>query len=181
EVRGQYLEHGTLAVDGLDGSFTLALLDGPARRVILYRNLVGAGFTYYYADSDGLLFGGNLADLVDLAGVAPRPNAAALPSFFLSRFVPGHETLFDGFHRLLTGEQLTWDEGGLTRVQRHTFADLRSSARTTDHVEELEATMAAVLSDCAAHRPNAANLLSGGIDSSYIQAVWNRVARKDAE
>ena len=31
EVRCHYLEHGDLAVEGLEGSFTLALLDGQAR------------------------------------------------------------------------------------------------------------------------------------------------------
>ena len=35
EIRCHYLEHGTLAVDDLDGSFTLALLDSQAERVIL--------------------------------------------------------------------------------------------------------------------------------------------------
>src|SRR4051812_29327674 len=44
EVRCQYLEHGKLALESLEGSFTLVLLDGHARRVLLYRNLVGAGF-----------------------------------------------------------------------------------------------------------------------------------------
>jgi asparagine synthase (glutamine-hydrolysing) len=176
EIRAHYLENGTLDVDGLDGSFTLALLDGPARRAILYRNLVGAGFTYYHVGHDGLMFGGNLADLVDVAGVPPRPNREALPSFFLYRFVPGRETLFDGFFRLLPGEQLTWDDGGFTLTQRHTFADLRSPSGGSDCVEELEATMAAVVRDCAAHRPKTANLLSGGVDSSYLQSVWNRVA-----
>src|ERR1700722_7012769 len=82
EVRGEYLEHGTLAVDALDGSLSLALLDGPAGRVILYRNLVGAGSTYYHTTSDGLLFGSNLADLVDSAGSPPAPNRDALPTFF---------------------------------------------------------------------------------------------------
>jgi asparagine synthase (glutamine-hydrolysing) len=181
EIRGQYLERGTLAVDGLDGSFSVALLDAQTRRVVLYRNLVGAGFTYYHVGRDGLLFGSNLADLVDSAGAAPQPNRAALPSFFLYRFVPGRETLFDGFYRLLPGEQLLWDEHGLTRVQRHTFADWQPTSRGSDPVEELEATMAVVLQDCAALRPNTANLLSGGIDSSYLQAVWNRVALSDNE
>ena len=45
ELRCQYLEHNELAVDGLDGSFTVALLDAQMGRVILYRNLVGTGFT----------------------------------------------------------------------------------------------------------------------------------------
>jgi asparagine synthase (glutamine-hydrolysing) len=179
EVRCHYLEHGGLDVDGLEGSFTLALLDGQARRVLLYRNLVGAGFTYYHAGPDGLLFGSNLARLVDTAGAAPRPNPDALPAFFLYRFVPGPETLFDGFLRLLPGEEVCWEAGRLTRRQRHTFADLRGPAVAADAVERLDETMGRVLADCAALRPGTANLLSGGVDSSYLQAVWNRVAPLD--
>jgi asparagine synthase (glutamine-hydrolysing) len=177
EVRCHYLEHGTLDVDGLEGSFTLALLDGHTRRVLLYRNLVGAGFTYYHSGPDGLLFGSNLAQLVDAAGAPLRPNRHALPAFFLYRFVPGHETLFDGFLRLMPGEQVSWEAGRLTRVQRHTFADLRGPRTVgADAVERLDETMGRVLADCAALRPGTANLLSGGVDSSYLQAVWDRVA-----
>jgi asparagine synthase (glutamine-hydrolysing) len=180
EVRCHYLERGELAVDDLEGSFTLALLDGPARRVILYRNLVGTGFTYFRASTEGLWFGGNLAELVDAAGEAPRPNTSALPAFFLYRCVPGRETLFDGWCRLLPGEQVTWSCHGLMRVQRHTFADLRlSEPIRADAVERLDETMGQVLADCATLRPQTANLLSGGVDSSYLQAVWNRVAAGD--
>jgi asparagine synthase (glutamine-hydrolysing) len=176
EVRCHYLEHGELAVEWLEGSFTLALLDGQARRVLLYRNLVGSGFTYYHASTDGLLFGGNLAELVDAAPAAPRPNRDALPAFFLYRWVPGRETLFDGFFRLLPGEQVCWDARGLTRVQRQTFADLRGKIiDDTEAVDLLDETMERVLIDCARLRPATANLLSGGVDSSYLQAVWNRV------
>jgi asparagine synthase (glutamine-hydrolysing) len=176
EVRAEYLEHGSLAVDGLEGSFALALLDGPAGRVVLYRNLVGAGSTYYHATPGGLLFGSNLVDLVEAAGNSPVPNRDALPTFFLYRSVPGRDTLFDGFHRLLPGEQISCDARGLTRVQRHTFAGLRGRpVAAADALDALEATMTAVVRDCAAHRPGAANLLSGGVDSSYLQVVWNRV------
>jgi asparagine synthase (glutamine-hydrolysing) len=179
ELRCHYLEHGTLAVGGLEGSFSLALLDAAAGRVVLYRNVVGAGFTYYHAGPGGLLFGSNLADLVDAAGVAARPNRDVLPGFFLYRCVPGRDTLFEGFHRLLPGEQLTWDARGFARVQRQTLGGLRAEVINGDALVRLDATMAAVLGDCAAHRPGAANLLSGGVDSSYLQAVWNRVAAGD--
>jgi asparagine synthase (glutamine-hydrolysing) len=176
QVRAGYLERGTLAADGLDGSFTLALLDGPAGRVVLYRNLVGTGATYYHAAPGGLLFGSNLADLVAASGTTPAPDRDALPSHFLYRTVPGRETLFDGFHRLLPGEQVTRDARGLTRQQRHTFADLCGRpVAAAEALDALGATMAEVVRDCAAHRPGAVNLLSGGVDSSYLQTVWNRV------
>ena len=174
-IRCHYLEHGDLAVDGLEGSFTIALVDGQARRVFLYRNLVGAGFTYYHTGPNGFLFSGNLAQLVEASEAPRRPNRDLLPLFFLYRFTPGRDTLFEGFHRLLPGEQLVWDERGLTRTQRHTFADLRETQAAADSVERLQDTMKAILSDCAAVYPGAANLLSGGVDSSYIQAVWNGV------
>jgi len=180
EIRCHYLEQGELAIDWLDGSFTLALLDGQARRVLLYRNLVGSGFTYYHADAGGLLFGSNLADLVDAAHVAPRANRDAVPSFFLFRWVPGRETLFDGFFRLLPGEQICWDTRGLTRVQRQNFAQLRGKTiEDEEAVEVLDATMERVLTDCARLRPGTANLLSGGVDSSYLQAIWGRVTLGD--
>ena len=176
EIRCHYLEHGELAVEWLEGSFTLALLDGQARRVLLYRNLVGSGFTYYHAEGDGLLFGSNLAELVDAAHVVPHANRDALPAFFLYRCVPGRETLFDGFFRLLPGEQVCWDARGLTRVQRQTFADLRGrTIPDSEAVDLLDETMDHVLLDCARLRPATANLLSGGVDSSYLQAVWARM------
>jgi asparagine synthase (glutamine-hydrolysing) len=176
EIRCHYLEHGTLAVDDLDGSFTIALLDSQAERVILYRNLVGTGFTYYHATRDGLLFGGNLTELLELAQARPAPNRDVLPAFFLFRCVPGRETLFSDFHRLLPGEQISWDRRGLTRQQRHTFAGLRGeTVGPADALERVEATLSAVLADCSAHRPGVVNLLSGGVDSSYIQAVYNGV------
>src|SRR5271165_6117384 len=167
ELRCHYLEHGTLAVDDLEGSFTLALLDSHTERVILYRNLIGSGFTYYRAGPDGLLFGGNLAELVDLSEQVPRANRDVLPAFFLFRCVPGRETLFEDHFRLLPGEQISWDRRGMTRVQRHTLATLHGDrvpdAVALDRVEEI---MSAVLLDCAALYPDAANLLSGGVDSS---------------
>jgi asparagine synthase (glutamine-hydrolysing) len=174
ELRCHYLERGELDVDGLDGSFTVALCDSQAERVVLYRNLVGSGFTYYHAGPEGLLFAGNLAELAGLTGRGLAANREALPSFFLFRCVPGRDTLLADFHRLLPGEELTWDHRGLTRRQRHTFAHLATSTvPEAEAVERVEAVLSAVLADGHALRPGAANLLSGGIDSSYLQAVWN--------
>ncbi len=180
EIRCHYLERGELSIEWLDGSFTLALLDGQARRTLLYRNLFGSGFTYYRPSRDGLLFGSNLADLVDAAPTTPRSNRDVLPAFFLYRCVPGRETLFDGFYRLLPGEQVCWDARGFTREQRQTFADLRGTpVSPSESVDLLDETMERVLQDCAQLRPGTANLLSGGVDSSFLQAIWNRVTPGD--
>jgi asparagine synthase (glutamine-hydrolysing) len=174
-----YLHHGTLPVEKLEGSFTVALLDGRDGKLLLYRNLVGTGSTYYAETPGGLLFAGNLTDLVDALGEAPGPNDGALPAFFLYRCVPGRETLFEGVFRLMPGEIVTWDPcHGLRRSFAQTLADLRRPRpRGADPVSLVEETLSTVVADCSALRPGMANLLSGGLDSSYLQVLWNRAAR----
>jgi asparagine synthase (glutamine-hydrolysing) len=180
ELRCHYLEHGELPLDTLEGSFTLALLDAQASCVVLYRNLVGAGFTYYWTTPNSLLFSSNLMHLVEESGQEPCSNQEVLPTFFLYRFVSGSDTLFKGFHRLLPGEMIRWDRRGLTRQQQQTFANLTEERKVgSEALDRLEETMKAVLADCAVLQPQAANLLSGGVDSSYLQAIWSRVALED--
>ena len=171
---------GELPVEQLEGSFTLALLDGRKGKLLLYRNLVGTGFTYYTERHGGLVFGGNLAELVRMLDGDCRPNRQALPIFFLYRSVPGRQTLFDGIFRLMPGELLTFDARGLKTEQRQTFADLDEPNKTREEsVDRLEEVMSRIMADCATLDPKAANLLSGGVDSSYIQAHWNAAIGRD--
>src|SRR5262245_50051706 len=65
EIWRIYSEHDDLPIDQLDGSFTVVLADGAAGRLLLYRNLVGNGFTYYAEVNNGFAFASNLADMVD--------------------------------------------------------------------------------------------------------------------
>lgn len=181
DVAGKILDHyrqtGSLPAERLEGSFTLTLLDRHKGKIILYRNLVGNGFTYYTQTSQGFLFGSNLAELVQMCDRSPKPNPKALPAFFLFRFVPGRQTLFQDCYRLLPGEELTFDGQVICRRQRQTFADLRQNdSESIDSVDRVEQTMAAVLADQKARRPDTVNLLSGGVDSTYLQAIWNRVS-----
>ncbi len=174
-IHDHYILHDDLPVDELDGSFTITLLDARRGWTLLYRNLVGAGFTYYTEADGAFWFGSNLVDLVENCGTPPQPNTEALPAFFLFRFVPGQATLFESVHRLLPGEMIVHDGRTLTRRQRQTFADLqepRSVGR--EALDRVEETLGRIVGDCAMHCPHAANLLSGGVDSSVLQALWNR-------
>ncbi len=67
-ILSRYLKCGELPIDRWDGSFTVILADGEAGQLILQRNVVGSGFTYYTETPYGLAFGSNLADLVRWSG-----------------------------------------------------------------------------------------------------------------
>ena len=69
----------------LDGSFTVVLTDARKGKLLLYRNLIGTGFTYYTEAYGGLIFASNLAELVGFLDTTPKPNASVLPVLFLYR------------------------------------------------------------------------------------------------
>ena len=73
-----YRRHQDLPVERLEGSFTIALLDGEAGRLLLFRNIVGTGFTYYTQTPEGLFFSRNLANLVRHLDTSLSPNEAVL-------------------------------------------------------------------------------------------------------
>jgi asparagine synthase (glutamine-hydrolysing) len=175
----QYYEStGALPLHCLEGAYTLALLDGNRGRVLLYRNLVDNGFTYYTIGRDEFRFASNLADLIEAAAVTPQLNTAALPAYFLYRFVPGRETLFRDICRLMPGELISYDGHRLCRRQKQTFADLRNHpVAVRDAIDAVEQVMGGVLKEVSDRLPRTANLLSGGVDSSFIQAMWNRACQ----
>lgn len=178
ELLHEFRNSGTLPVDKVEGSFTVVALDARSGKVKLFRNLVGTGYTYYYQRSDAFLFSNNLPMLLQVIGDTPSVNRDVLPLLFMYRFPIGRPTLFEGIQRLMPGECLQYAAGNLSVVQRQTLADLEEEPISAgEAVERLESTMARVMKDCASIDPRAVVLLSGGVDSSYIQAHWNRVCR----
>ncbi|MEI8371253.1 MAG: asparagine synthase-related protein [Planctomycetota bacterium] len=157
----------------------MVLLDGRNGRVEMFRNLVGSTFTYYCETPEGFVFGSNLADVARRSGMPLRPDPEMLPVYFIYRFVPGGNTLFAGIKRLQPGERVSYQDGRLLVKQVKTFADLDEPHKTNEResIERVEATMAEVVGNLMSIAPKAAGLLSGGVDSTYIQAHWNKLWR----
>jgi asparagine synthase (glutamine-hydrolysing) len=169
-----YAKCGTIPYDRLEGSFTIAILDTQKQKILLYRNLVGYGFTYYCKSTGSFIFGSNLAEVIRCLDKTPNANLSVLPSYFLYRFVPGAETLFETVYRLRPGELLVHDAFGLSLEQVRTFCHFEEATKTkADSVDRLEDAMREISEDYAADDHSTAVLLSGGVDSSYLQAHWN--------
>lgn len=176
-IRQAYRDNSTLPIDGLEGSFTIGLFDGPNQRLLLFRNVMGSGDVFYHSGPTGVFVGSNLATVVESSGTTPRVNEADLATLFIYRTITGPNTLFAGFHRLLPGEQLDIRNGRVTCTLRQTLGDLQNEQLIgREALDRLEETMTQICADQAAEAPDAANLLSGGVDSSFLQVFWNRTA-----
>jgi asparagine synthase (glutamine-hydrolysing) len=172
-VCSHYEKHHELPIEELEGNYSLVLVDRRAGQVLLYRNLVGNTFLYYAPVPEGFLFSSNLTTLADALD-NPRTNEAVLPAFFFFRYVPGRDTLFSGVFRLMPGELVQWGPDGVHRSQHECLPQPGTSLAGQDAVEQLHEVVGNAVADCSSAFPKAANLLSGGVDSSYIQCLLGR-------
>ena len=177
EILDEYEKTGNFNVSGIDGSFAVLLANPKSDQFFLFRNVVGGNFAYYTQTENGLFFGNKLADVARKSGQTLKCDESQLPLFFVFRFVPESSTLFKNIYRIHPGELLVWNRGK-TQIQRiQTVSDFLEPHCTNEpeSVERLEATMTEVFRDWFERYPNTAGLLSGGVDSTYLQMKWNQV------
>ena len=176
----EYRAIGDFQTPATDGCYTIMLVDSVKGKVFLYRNLVGNTLTYYTLTDEGFFWGNNFAQIVRTRRTAKSLDETMLPVLFLGRCTTGHKTLVNEVFRLSPGELVVFDGKSVQAEQVTTFRDLEESLKTNevDSIERIEAVTQQILQDWWSLCPNSANLLSGGIDSTYLQVHWNAIWHK---
>jgi len=164
---------GELSGNGLALAFDL---DAP--RFAVFGTLLSVPQLYFWPDEDRFAAAtepGLLLPLLDRVEI----DDDAVPAHFLFRFVPGERTYFRGVRRLYPGKQLCFHAGHVDISQLRRLRDLSFGVPHYDRygataIGWIDGRMRSIVD-----RPRlieAGNLLSGGIDSSLVQAWLNELA-----
>ncbi|MFI1395386.1 asparagine synthetase B family protein [Streptomyces sp. NPDC020681] len=159
---------GESGIEGAEGMFALAVLDGAD--LVLIRDHVGAR-TLFYARADGCWAAStSLRALRRWAALGTGLNLSAVRSFLTFAYLPGDETLLSGVREVLPGRVLRLAPDG-TVTERVHWEPRENLTDKSDHV----LTLRALLEDATARRLPEAEavgvLLSGGVDSSLVTAL----------
>jgi len=178
-LRG-YRVWGEGVVDRLRGMFAFALWDGRGEgRLVLARDRFGKKPLYYwFEDKQGLFFSSELKTLI--VGNRPRDLDPAGLEYYLDRgYPPPHRCLLKGYHKVLPGRVLAWEEGRL-RERRYWELPEPTPGLAGMSRQEAGAALKERLMDAVARRLVAdvpvGLLLSGGVDSSSLLALMARLA-----
>ncbi len=171
----QYRDFGEFRVPKADGSYTVYLIDGNLGRVFLYRNFLGSSFTYYTATANGFFWGDTFSEIAAARGREKTLDEEMLPVLFLGRYPTGVRTLIREIFRLDPGELVVFDGSHVENRRVVTLDDFEESHKTDEResIERAEAVAAEIMDDWYGLYPNTANLLSGGVDSTFLQVHWN--------
>lgn len=178
-----YEVYGEDCVDHLNGDFAFGIWDRRQKKLLLARDRMGVRPLFYTQAQDGFYFASEVKALLAVPGITAELDPFALDQIFTLWFPLAPRTPFKGISELPPGHVLVADRNGIrTRAYwRLEYPDMgdrsaldqRSSTDIAEALAELltDATRIRLRSDV----PVGA-YLSGGLDSSIITAVVNKIA-----
>jgi len=178
-----YEIHGEGCVDHLNGDFAFGIWDRRQQKLMLARDRMGVRPVFYSQQRDGFYFASEVKALLAVPGIAAELDPMALDQIFTLWFPLAPRTPFKDVFELPPGHLLVADRQGVRsraywrldypEMGDRGALDQRASADIAETLAELliDATRIRLRSDV----PVGA-YLSGGLDSSIITAVVNRIA-----
>ncbi|MAE64675.1 MAG: asparagine synthase (glutamine-hydrolyzing) [Phycisphaeraceae bacterium] len=167
-----YEEHGAGGLERLHGMFAAAILDVPARRLLLARDGTGMKPLYWTRSEEGFFFASEVRGLLASGRVKAEPDFQAIGASLTAGFIPAPATGFRNIHKLAAGRWLSVTADGVTseRFWRLRFEAARH--RPADEAaQDLERILSASVRDHIAADVPVGALVSGGWDSSLV-AAW---------
>jgi len=176
-VLRSYLEWGESFVDRLVGMYAFAIWDTRKEELLLVRDRAGVKPLYYQPFGRGVLFGSEPKAILAHPEVRPRVGLDGLRHVMCSFRMPGGAA-YEGMHQVKPGHVLRVSRSGITdrcywkiEGQEHTDSLDVTIETIRGHFDRImrEQTVADV---------PLCSLLSGGLDSSFVTAMADRIVRE---
>jgi len=175
-----YLEWGIGCLKQFVGMFSLAIWDPRKNLLFLARDRMGIKPLYYYHKDGNFLFASELKALMAFKNFPKNVDSEAISLFLHYQYVPAPRTIFDHTYKLLPGHFLAFDGQDLKIQAYWKIPDLPGIQAETLHNEDqaldrLDEILTRSISDRLISDVPLGALLSGGIDSSTVVALMQKV------
>ncbi len=175
-----YLKWGIDCLQRFVGMFSLALWDGSKRHFFLARDRLGIKPLYYHFDGKSLMFASELKAIMAFEGFERNIDGDAIPLFLHYQYVPAPRTIFENTYKLLPGHYLAYDGQDLKTCPYWTLpeeggGDGDFGGQEEDVIDELDRLLGQAVSDRLVSDVPLGALFSGGIDSSTVVALMQKV------
>ena len=178
-----YIQWGVECLEKFIGMFAFAIWDKTSKKFFIARDRLGIKPIYYYFEGKTLIFGSELKALMAFSRFPRDVDPDAFHLYLHYQYVPAPRTIFKNTFKLEPGHFLIFDGKDLTKKRwwRLPGNDMETSAST--HLSEIEALsqlddfLTQAVSDRLISDVPLGALLSGGIDSSIVVALMQKLNR----
>lgn len=179
-VLNAYLEWGEECLSRFTGMFAFAIWDYRKQELFMARDRMGKKPLYYYLAPNILLFASELKAIMAFKEFPRNVDEEALPLFLHYQYIPEPRSVFQNTYKLSPASYVVFKD---FELRKHAYWSLPPALthEAADQVDESAAILALdhLLTQSVADRlvsdvPIGA-LLSGGIDSSLVVALMQKV------
>jgi asparagine synthase (glutamine-hydrolysing) len=179
-----YREYGESGFDRLNGMWAFAIVDIPARKVILSRDRFSIKPLYLFKANDELYFGSEIKQLLPL--LPTRELNSSIMTAYLAQGLLDHdvETFFRRITRVPPGTNvvISLNSGAIEEKKYWCFeSPSATSASSKDLVEEFRALLFESVRIRLRSDVKVGVLLSGGLDSSAVTTVARQVGTEQVQ
>lgn len=162
------------AIEKFNGMFAFCIYDKTKKQAFFARDRVGIKPVVYYFDKKNFIFASELKSLLQNSIIEKKINKKAVADYFIHRYIPNPNTIFEGINKLEPGHFLSLDlqtfkinKTQYWKIDNKRYLKL-SETEIIEKAEELinNAVKYRLIADT-----EVASFLSGGIDSSLITSI----------
>jgi asparagine synthase (glutamine-hydrolysing) len=182
-----YLQWGTECLQKFVGMFAFGIWDSRNRTFFLARDRLGIKPLYYHLSENHntLLFASELKALMAFGGFAKEVNPDSIPLFLHYQYIPAPRTIFKNTYKLLPGHFLIYNGDHVETKEYWRLPDLSavetgSGPDEEEYLQQLDDLLTGAVSDRLISDVPLGALLSGGIDSSVVVALMQKVSSTPA-
>jgi asparagine synthase (glutamine-hydrolysing) len=178
-----YLEWGTDCLEKFIGMFAFAIWDGHHQTLFLARDRLGVKPLYYYLNQSQrmLIFASELKAIMAFKDFAREINAEAVPLFLHYQYIPAPRTIFKNTYKLLPGQFIIYKGENFSEHAYWTLSEEPNFSNDlglteNQYLQHLDELLTAAVSDRLISDVPLGALLSGGIDSSIVVALMQKIS-----
>lgn len=169
---------GVRCLPELNGMFAIAIWDKLEEKLFLIRDRVGIKPLYYYHSGKDFAFASELKSILNLA-VKREINNNSVANFLYLGYIPGSETIYRNFHKLLPGHYAIYQHGMLAAypywwldgsIKSETLSDEKTAK------VQLKELLTSSVRYCMISDVPLGIFLSGGTDSSVVAAIAQAIS-----
>jgi len=179
-----FLEWGDDCLAKFNGMFSFVIYNQKTETFFAARDRLGIKPFYYYQNDEAMVFASEIKALLVYPGVKVRPNQKIIWDYLVGGLVGHtHETFFSGIKELAPGHFLTIKNNQLEVKKYWNLADNKVEVPKTE-AEQIE-KFRSLFMDSVRIRLRSdvpiGSCLSGGLDSSTIVMVINKIMREEGK
>jgi asparagine synthase (glutamine-hydrolysing) len=178
-----YLQWGTDCLQKFIGMFVFAIWDSRSKKFFMARDRLGIKPLYYYLSKNQrtLIFASELKAIMAFGSFVKDVNLDSIPLFLHYQYIPAPGTILKNTFKLLPGHYLIIDDHNVTNRAYWTLPENPDMSNNLflseeESLERLDELLTTAVSDRLISDVPLGALLSGGIDSSVVVALMQKVS-----